>query len=100
VTISKWVVSQGVNPEWLKLIGVGLSNGLVALSGAFAAQYQGFSDVNMGQGIVVAGLASVMIGEFSFVPTELASSRCGCSSVRSSFGVSCILAAITATTST
>ena len=58
------VVSQGVNPEWLKVIGVGLSNGLVALSGAFAAQYQGFSDVNMGQGIVVAGLASVMIGEF------------------------------------
>lgn len=58
------VVSQGVNPEIMKVIGVGLSNGLVALSGAFAAQYQGFADVNMGQGIVVAGLASVMIGEF------------------------------------
>ncbi len=58
------VVSQGVNPEIMKVIGVGLSNGLVALAGAFAAQYQGFSDVNMGQGIVVAGLASVMIGEF------------------------------------
>lgn len=58
------IVSQGVNPELMKVIGVGLSNGLVALAGAFAAQYQGFSDVNMGQGIVVAGLASVMIGEF------------------------------------
>ena len=58
------VVTQGVNPEWLKLIGVGLSNGLVALSGAFAAQYQGFADVNLGQGIIIAGLASVMIGEF------------------------------------
>lgn len=58
------VVSQGVNPEWLKLIGVGLSNGLVALAGAFAAQYQGFADVNMGQSIIIAGLASVMIGEF------------------------------------
>ncbi len=58
------VVSQGVNPEWMKVIGVGLSNGLVAISGAFAAQFQGFADVNMGQGIVVAGLASVMIGEF------------------------------------
>lgn len=58
------VVSQGVNPETMKLIGVGLSNGLVALAGAFAAQFQGFADVNMGQGIVVAGLASVMIGEF------------------------------------
>lgn len=60
------VVSQGVNPEWMKLIGVGLSNGLVAISGAFAAQYQGFADVNMGQSIVIAGLASVMIGEFLF----------------------------------
>ncbi|TVR67018.1 MAG: ABC transporter permease [Spirochaetaceae bacterium] len=58
------IVSQGVNPEIMKVIGVGLSNGLVALAGAFAAQYQGFADVNMGQGIVVAGLASVMIGEF------------------------------------
>src|SRR6056297_2482862 len=58
------VVTQGVNPEALKLIGVGLSNGLVALSGAFVAQYQGFADVNLGQGIIIAGLASVMIGEF------------------------------------
>ncbi len=58
------IVSQGVNPETYKVIGVGLSNGLVALSGAFAAQYQGFADVNLGQGIVISGLASVMIGEF------------------------------------
>ena len=58
------IVSQGVNPELLKIIGVGLSNGIVALSGAFAAQYQGFADVNLGQGIVITGLASVMIGEF------------------------------------
>jgi putative ABC transport system permease protein len=60
----KMVRVQGVNPATLKLIGVGLSNGLVALSGAFAAQYQGFADVNLGQGIVVSGLASVMLGEF------------------------------------
>ena len=58
------VVTQGVNPEALKLIGVGLSNGLVAVSGAFVAQYQGFADVNLGQGVIIAGLASVMIGEF------------------------------------
>ena len=58
------VVSQGVNPEWMKVIGVGLSNGLVALAGAFASQFQGFADVNMGQSIIIAGLASVMIGEF------------------------------------
>lgn len=65
------VVVQGVNPEVLKLIGVGLSNGLVAVSGAFAAQYQGFADVNLGQGIVITGLASVMIGEFFVRSTRI-----------------------------
>ncbi|MDD2580772.1 MAG: ABC transporter permease [Desulfuromonadaceae bacterium] len=58
------IVSQGINPKTLKTIGLGLSNGLVALSGAFAAQYLGFADVGLGQGIIVSGLASVMIGEF------------------------------------
>lgn len=58
------VISQGVNPKTLKAIGLGLSNGLVALSGAFAAQYLGFADVGLGQGIIISGLASVMIGEF------------------------------------
>ncbi len=58
------VIVQGVNPATLKMIGVGLSNGLVAISGAFAAQYQGFADINLGQGIVITGLASVMLGEF------------------------------------
>ena len=58
------IVSQGVNPKTLKTIGVGLSNGLVAVSGAFAAQYLGFADVGLGQGIIISGLASVMIGEF------------------------------------
>lgn len=60
------VKSLGINPDMLKLIGVGLSNGLVAMSGAFAAQYQGFADVGMGQGIIISGLASVMIGEYLF----------------------------------
>ncbi len=58
------IVSQAVNPKTLKIVGVGLSNGLVAVSGAFAAQYQNFADINLGQGIIIAGLASVMIGEF------------------------------------
>lgn len=58
------VISSGVNPASLKFIGLGISNGLVALSGAFAAQFLGFADVNLGQGIIIAGLASVMIGEF------------------------------------
>lgn len=58
------IISQGMNPNYLKIIGVSLSNALVALSGAFAAQFMGYADVNLGQGIVVMGLASVMIGEF------------------------------------
>lgn len=58
------VISQGVDPRVMKMIGIGLSNGLVALSGALAAQYQGQADVNLGRGVVVMGLASVMIGEF------------------------------------
>ncbi len=66
------VVSQGVNPNLLKLIGVGLSNALVALSGAFAAQYLGFADVGMGQGIIIAGLASVMLGEFLIKSNKIA----------------------------
>ena len=65
------VITQGVNPEYLKIIGVGLSNGIVAISGAFAAQYLGFADVNMGQGIIIAGLASVMIGEFFIKSTRI-----------------------------
>ncbi|MCK5156683.1 MAG: ABC transporter permease [Spirochaetales bacterium] len=60
------VVSQGVNPKAMKVIGVSLSNGLVALSGAMLAQYQGFADANLGVGIVVQGLAAVMLGEFLF----------------------------------
>jgi putative tryptophan/tyrosine transport system permease protein len=58
------VISQGVNPEAMKIIGLAISNGLVGISGALSAQYQGFADANLGQGIVISGLASVMIGEF------------------------------------
>ncbi|HRS64009.1 MAG TPA: ABC transporter permease, partial [Spirochaetota bacterium] len=65
------VISQGVNINIMKAIGVGLSNGLVAVSGAFAAQYQGFADVGLGSGIVIMGLASVMIGEFIFSSNKI-----------------------------
>ena len=75
------VISQAVNPEIMKIIGVGISNALVALSGAFAAQYQGFADVNFGQGMVVSGLASVMIGEFI-----LKSNRIGMLTLRAVLG--------------
>ena len=57
-------ISYGLNPRLLKSIGLGLSNGLVALSGALLAQYQGFADVGLGTGIIITGLAIVMMGEF------------------------------------
>ncbi|MDD4572704.1 MAG: ABC transporter permease [Sphaerochaeta sp.] len=60
------VISQGINPEVLKLMGIGLSNGLIALSGGMLAQYQGFADANLGQGMIVQGLAAIMLGEFLF----------------------------------
>ncbi len=58
--------SLGVNTNTIIILGVGLSNGLVALSGALVAQNQGAADVGMGIGTIVAGLASVIIGETVF----------------------------------
>ncbi|NCB31322.1 MAG: ABC transporter permease [Clostridia bacterium] len=55
--------AQGVNTDTMKLLGLTISNGLVGLSGALLSQYQGFSDVQMGRGAIVIGLASVIIGE-------------------------------------
>ncbi len=49
-----------------RVLGLMISNGLVALSGALLAQYQGFADVNMGRGAIVIGLAAVIIGEAVF----------------------------------
>ena len=53
----------GINIDNMKLIGLALSNGMVALSGGLMAQFQGFADVNMGRGAIVIGLAAVIIGE-------------------------------------
>jgi len=58
--------AQGINTSFNKVLGIMLSNGLVALSGAFLAQYQGFADIKMGQGAIVIGLAAVIIGEALF----------------------------------
>ncbi|MCQ2575543.1 MAG: ABC transporter permease [Treponema sp.] len=58
------VVSQGVNPQIVRGIGVCFGDGLAALSGAFAAMYNGFADVGSGTGVIVSGLASLMLGEF------------------------------------
>ena len=64
--------SLGVNTHTIVILGVGLSNGLVALSGALVAQNQGAADVGMGIGTIVAGLASVIIGETLFGCTTIA----------------------------
>lgn len=58
--------SNGINTDTNKVIGLILSNGIVALSGAMLAQFQGFADVNMGRGAIVIGLAAVIIGEVIF----------------------------------
>lgn len=58
--------AQGINTEFNKVLGLMISNGLVALSGALLAQYQGFADINMGRGAIVIGLAAVIIGEAIF----------------------------------
>ncbi len=60
------VRAQGVNVDWVYIIGIGFSNLLIAFSGGMVAQNQGFSDVNMGAGMIITALAALIIGE-SFV---------------------------------
>lgn len=62
----KMIRSFGVNTDTTTIIGLSLYNGLVAVSGAWVAQYQGFADVGMGIGMIVIGLASVIVGEVLF----------------------------------
>jgi putative ABC transport system permease protein len=57
------IAAQGTGTDRMKIIGIGLSNALIALSGSLAAQYQGFADIGMGIGIIVFGLATVIIGD-------------------------------------
>lgn len=63
------IKAQGVNTDNMKILGLAISNGLVALSGGLVAQYSGFADVGMGIGTIIAGLASVIIGE-TLLPTK------------------------------
>lgn len=58
--------ANGINTDRNKVIGLVLSNGIVALSGAMLTQFQGYADVNMGRGAIVIGLAAVIIGEVIF----------------------------------
>ncbi len=58
--------AQGINTDFCRVLGLMISNGLVAFSGALLSQYQGFADINMGRGAIVIGLAAVIIGEALF----------------------------------
>ena len=58
--------AQGINTDLNKLIGLMLSNGLVALSGALLSQYQSYAEIKMGRGAIVIGLAAVIIGQVTF----------------------------------
>lgn len=58
--------AQGINTDFSKILGLMLSNGLVALASGLYAQYQGFADVNAGRGAIVIGLAAVIIGQVVF----------------------------------
>ena len=62
----KMARAQGINTDFNRVLGLMISNGLVAFSGALLGQYQGFSDINMGRGAIVIGLAAVIIGEAIF----------------------------------
>ncbi len=62
----KMARAQGINTDFNRVLGLMISNGLVSLSGAMLCQYQGFSDINMGRGAIVIGLAAVIIGEAIF----------------------------------
>lgn len=61
----------GVDTNWMFILGLGLGNALVALSGALFAQFQGFADVNMGLGLIIAALAAVILGETIFRPATV-----------------------------
>ena len=58
--------AQGINTDFNRVLGLMISNGLVAFSGTLLSQYQGFADINMGRGAIVIGLAAVIIGEALF----------------------------------
>jgi putative ABC transport system permease protein len=66
------ITSMGMSGEVIKGLGLCIANGLAALSGAFAAMYNGFADVGSGTGVVIAGLAAVMVGEFLMRSNKIA----------------------------
>lgn len=74
----KMARAQGISTEKMIIIGLGLSNGLVALAGAIFAQLQGFADVSMGTGTIILGLAALIIGEVIFKKNTILCVLIGC----------------------
>jgi putative ABC transport system permease protein len=74
---AQMISAQGVNVGWMMILGLAVSNGLVALSGALLTQYNGFADAQMGIGMVVWGFASVIIGESLVGTRQLGLLICG-----------------------
>lgn len=72
------IISLGINTGAIKIFAISLSNAFIALSGGILAQYQGFSDINMGTGIMIMGLASIIIGFNLFGKLNLANSSILC----------------------
>ena len=70
--------AQGISVKTQTLLGLALSNGLVALAGALFAQSQGFADVSMGVGTIIAGLAAVIVGEAIFNPKVICTALIAC----------------------
>ena len=68
---NKMVKALGRNPDSFVILGVVISNAMVGMSGAIMAQYQGFADINMGLGLIIAGLAAVIVGEMIIRPTSI-----------------------------
>ncbi|MDH3675836.1 MAG: hypothetical protein OES12_10100, partial [Anaerolineae bacterium] len=69
---AQMIRALGVNTDQMKILGLAISNGLVGLSGALMAQYLGFADINVGAGLIIVGLAAVIIGETLFKPKTIA----------------------------
>jgi putative ABC transport system permease protein len=67
----KMIKALGRNPDYFLILGVAISNAMVGLAGAIVAQYQGFADVNMGLGLIIAGLAAVIVGEVIVRPISV-----------------------------
>jgi putative ABC transport system permease protein len=62
--------AQGISTDLMKILGLAIANGLIALSASLLCQYQSFADVKMGTGSIVIGLASIIIGEAIFAKAK------------------------------